>query len=124
MTYISIYPTYSIYIFFCDKKNFYLYPYLRSSTIFQVRGTVTAIVIATACGLVSIQLRVFQPIAASVGLYFIFWLFAAVCLLSTVYIALVVPETKMKTLDEIYAEIGGKKTKSKEIDCEADVTKL
>lgn len=80
--------------------------------------------IAFACGLVSIELRVFQPLATSVGLYFIFWLFAGVCIISTVYIALVVPETKMRTLDEIYAEIGGKGSKSKEKDCEADVTKL
>lgn len=73
----------------------------------------------------SIELRVFQPIAASVGLYLIFWLFSAVCLVSTVYIAFVVPETKMRSLDEIYAEIGSKGTKKgKEKDCEADVTKL
>lgn len=74
----------------------------------------------------SVELRVFQPIAASVGLYLIFWLFSGVCLVSTIYIACVVPETKMRSLDEIYAEIGGKdsKTKSKEKDCEADVTKL
>ncbi|CAB3229677.1 unnamed protein product [Arctia plantaginis] len=111
---------------YCDAAGLQPVPFVIMSEMFtfQVRGTVTAIVIATACALVSIQLRVFQPIAASVGLYLIFWLFAAVCLVSTVYIALVVPETKMKTLDEIYAEIGGKNTKSKEIDCEADVTKL
>lgn len=93
---------------------------------FQLRGTVTAIVIAFACGLMSVELRVFHPIASSVGLYLIFWLFSGVCLISTVYIACVVPETKMRSLDEIYAEIGGKdtKVKNKEKDCEADVTKL
>lgn len=111
---------------YCDAAGLQPVPFVIMTEMFsfQMRGTVTAIVIAFACGLVSIELRVFQPIATTLGLYFIFWMFAAVCILSTVYIALVVPETKMRSIDEIYAEIGGKKNKSKEVDCEADVTKL
>ncbi|XP_026728251.1 facilitated trehalose transporter Tret1-like [Trichoplusia ni] len=112
---------------YCDAAGLQPVPFVIMTEMFsfQLRGTVTAIVIAFACGLMSIELRVFQPIAASVGLYLIFWLFSAVCLVSTVYIAFVVPETKMRSLDEIYAEIGSKGTKKgKEKDCEADVTKL
>lgn len=82
----------------------------------------TSLVISFACALVSIQLRVFQPLAATVGLYLIFWLFAAICIISTVYIAIVVPETRMRSIDEIYAEIGGKKQENK--DCESNVTRL
>lgn len=89
-----------------------------------MRGTVTPIVISFACALVSVELRVFQPLANSVGLYLVFWVFAGVCLLSTVYIALVVPETRMRSIDEIYAEIGGKTEDTKEKDCEAAVTRL
>ncbi|KAJ8710763.1 hypothetical protein PYW08_009278 [Mythimna loreyi] len=113
---------------YCDAAGLQPVPFVIMTEMFsfQLRGTVTAIVISFACGLMSVELRVFQPIAASVGLYLIFWLFSGVCLVSTIYIACVVPETKMRSLDEIYAEIGGKdkKLKSKEKDCEADVTKL
>ncbi|CAG5055143.1 unnamed protein product [Parnassius apollo] len=96
---------------------------------FQLRGTVTSIVIAFACALVSIELRVFQPLAASIGLHFVFGIFATVCLLSTVYIAFCVPETKMRTTEEIYAELGGKSKgkwteNKKQKDCEASVTRL
>lgn len=77
-----------------------------------------------ACALVSVELRVFHPLASAAGLHTVFWIFSSVCLVSTVYIALVVPETRMKTLDEIYAAIGGKKDKERTDDCEGAVTKL
>ena len=86
----------------------------------QYRGTVTSIVMAFACALVSVELRLFHPLAANVGLYSVFWMFAAVCLISTAYIALCVPETKRRTIEEIYAEFQGKKEK----DPEAVVTRL
>ncbi|XP_075985369.1 facilitated trehalose transporter Tret1-like [Anticarsia gemmatalis] len=111
---------------YCDAAGLQPVPFVIMTEMFsfQIRGTVTAILIAFTCVLVSVELRMFQPIEASMGLYFVFWIFAAVCLVSTIYIALVVPETKMRSIDEIYAEIGGKSKKTKEKDCEADVTKL
>ncbi|XP_037874078.1 facilitated trehalose transporter Tret1 [Bombyx mori] len=107
---------------YCDAAGLQPVPFVIMTEMFsfQLRGTVTSIVISFACALVSVELRVFQPLAASMGLHMVFWLFSAVCIISTVYIACMVPETKMRTLDEIYTEIGGKKQK----DCEADVTKL
>ncbi|KAG6464086.1 hypothetical protein O3G_MSEX014270 [Manduca sexta] len=110
---------------YCDAAGLQPVPFVIMTEMFsfQLRGTVTSIVIAFACALVSVELRVFQPMSSSVGLHFVFWLFAAVCIVSTVYIACVVPETKRRSLDEIYAEIGGKETKD-EKDCEAVVTKL
>ncbi|XP_059055769.1 facilitated trehalose transporter Tret1-like [Achroia grisella] len=110
---------------YCDAAGLQPVPFVVMTEMFsfQLRGTVTSIVISFACALVSVQLRVFQPLASAVGLYLIFWLFAGICLVSTVYIALVVPETKMRSIDEIYAEIGGKKSKEGK-DCEANVTRL
>lgn len=95
--------------------------YLQISCVFsQYRGTVTSIVIAFACALVSVQLRVFQPLATHVGLYLVFWLFATVCIISTAYIVFYVPETKRRSIEEIYSEFGVKKEK----DPEANVTRL
>ncbi|KAJ2941302.1 hypothetical protein O0L34_g3500 [Tuta absoluta] len=109
---------------YCDAAGLQPVPFVIMTEMFsfQLRGTVTSIVIAFACGLVSVLLRVFQPIAKNVGLYAVFWSFAGVCLVSTAYIACFVPETRMKTIDQIYAEIDGKR-KHKD-DVETTVTKL
>lgn len=85
----------------------------------QYRGTVTSIVTAFACAIVSVELRAFHPLAASAGLHLIFGIFSAVCLASTAYIACCVPETRRRTIDEIYAEFRGKRK-----DLEAHVTRL
>lgn len=85
-----------------------------SLNYFQIRGTVTSIVIAFACILVSILLRVFQPIANAVGLFLVFWTFAGVCIVSTIYIACCVPETKMRSIEDIYNELDGNKNKDVE----------
>ncbi|CAG9570796.1 unnamed protein product [Danaus chrysippus] len=107
---------------YCDAAGLQPVPFVVMTEMFsfQYRGTVTSIVIAFACALVSIELRLFHPLATHVGLYVIFWIFAAVCLISTVYIVFCVPETKKRSIEEIYAELGGKKNK----DCEAAVTRL
>ncbi|XP_045505504.1 facilitated trehalose transporter Tret1-like [Colias croceus] len=106
---------------YCDAAGLQPVPFVVMTEMFsfQHRGTVTSIVIAFTSGLVSVQLRVFHPLATTVGLYLIFWIFAAVCLVSTVYIFCCVPETKMKTIEEIYEELGGK-----EKDEEAAVTRM
>ncbi|CAH2097674.1 unnamed protein product [Euphydryas editha] len=107
---------------YCDAAGLQPVPFVVMTEMFsfQYRGTVTSIVIAFACALVSVQLRVFQPLATQVGLYLVFWLFAGVCLISTAYIVFYVPETKRRSIEEIYAEFDGKKEK----DPEADVTRL
>ncbi|KPJ07673.1 Facilitated trehalose transporter Tret1 [Papilio machaon] len=110
---------------YCDAAGLQPVPFVIMTEMFsfQFRGTVTSIVIAFACALVSIELRVFQPLAVSIGLHFVFGCFAMVCLISTVYIVFCVPETKMRTTEEIYAEFMGK-GKEKNRDCEASVTRL
>ncbi|KAL4716489.1 hypothetical protein ACJJTC_015917 [Scirpophaga incertulas] len=117
---------------YCDAAGLQPVPFVIMTEMFsfQLRGTVTPIVISFACALVSVELRVFQPLADSAGLHLVFWLFAGVCLVSTVYIAFMVPETRMRSIDEIYAEIAGNGSKLKEAkedkdrDCEASVTRL
>ncbi|RVE46342.1 hypothetical protein evm_008965 [Chilo suppressalis] len=115
---------------YCDAAGLQPVPFVVMTEMFsfQLRGTVTPIVISFACMIVSVELRVFQPLLDSVGLHIIFWLFSAVCLLSTVYIVLCVPETRMRSIDEIYAELTGDgadvKENEKDKDCEASVTRL
>ncbi|XP_050668169.1 facilitated trehalose transporter Tret1-like [Leptidea sinapis] len=110
---------------YCDAAGLQPVPFVVMTEMFsfQHRGTVTSIVIAFACALVSLELRVFQPIASYFGLYLIFWIFAGVCIVSTIYIFWCVPETKMKSIEEIYAQLG-KKKKGIGKDLEADVTRL
>ncbi|XP_041988435.1 facilitated trehalose transporter Tret1-like [Aricia agestis] len=103
---------------YCDAAGLQPVPFVVMTEMFsfQNRGTVTSVVIAFACALVSVELRVFQPLAASVGLHFVFWIFSAVCLVSTVYIVMFVPETRMRSIEEIYEELGGRKRKEAEVD--------
>ncbi|XP_061723996.1 facilitated trehalose transporter Tret1-like [Cydia pomonella] len=95
---------------YCDAAGLQPVPFVVMTEMFsfQLRGTVTSLVIAFACALVSIELRFFHPLSELAGLHTVFFLFASVCLVSTIYIVVCVPETKMKTIDEIYARIGGK----------------
>ncbi|CAH2057181.1 unnamed protein product, partial [Iphiclides podalirius] len=115
---------------YCDAAGLQPVPFVMMTEMFsfQFRGTVTSIVIAFACALVSAELRAFQPLAASLGLHAVFAIFAAVCLVSTVYIACCVPETRMRTIEEIYAELRGKKPDgaidNASKDCERAVTRL
>ncbi|CAH0717818.1 unnamed protein product, partial [Brenthis ino] len=108
---------------YCDAAGLQPVPFVIMTEMFsfQFRGTVTSIVIAFACALVSIELRVFHPLATSVGLYLIFMIFAAVCIVSTAYIIFCVPETKRRSIEEIYSDFRSKKS---EKDPEAIVTRL
>lgn len=63
-----------------------------------------------------LQARFFKPVVASLGVHVAFYFFGAVCLISSVYILIAVPETKMRSVDEIYAGLKTKKERQKEIE--------
>lgn len=58
------------------------------------------------------QLLFFKPLANSIGIHVAFYFFGLVCLLMATYVILVIPETKARSLEDIYKDIG-KKEKSK-----------
>jgi uncharacterized membrane protein YobD (UPF0266 family) len=49
------------------------------------------------------------------GLPVTFWLFAVVCIAGTIFTAVLVPETKGKTLEEIQLQLRGKKKSEKKL---------
>ena len=51
--------------------------------------------------------KYYPTLEASAGTYTCFWLFSAICAGGLVFIFLLVPETKGKTLEEIQYELGG-----------------
>lgn len=52
-----------------------------------------------------VQVLLFKPLAAAVGVGPIFFVFAGVCFAFSLYVAFVVPETKMRSLQEVYQSL-------------------
>lgn len=90
------------------RLNFFL--------IFQYRGTVMATSMALASISDFIQMLFFKPLANSVGIHVAFYFFGFICILASIYVILVVPETKMRTVSEIQCSLKTKKEKQKELD--------
>ncbi|XP_067007203.2 facilitated trehalose transporter Tret1 isoform X2 [Anabrus simplex] len=53
--------------------------------------------------------KVFVNLEQGIGLHFTFWLFGLCCAFSAVFVALMVPETKGKSLQQIQEELEGRK---------------
>lgn len=56
-------------------------------------------------------LKLFAPLNSWIGYYSTFWIFSVICLSNVFYLIFCVPETKMRSLEDIYAELAGKKQK-------------
>lgn len=63
-----------------------------------------------------LQLLFFKPLANAVGIYVAFYFFGIVCIVMAAYVIFIVPETKEKTLDEIYKSLGKKNTNANNIE--------
>lgn len=63
-----------------------------------------------------LQLLFFKPLANAVGIYVAFYFFGIVCIVMAAYVIIIVPETKEKTLDEIYKSLGKKNTNANNIE--------
>jgi sugar porter (SP) family MFS transporter len=51
--------------------------------------------------------KYYSPLEVAAGTYTCFWLFSAICAIGTVFVFVLVPETKGKTLEQIQLELGG-----------------
>lgn len=85
--------------------------------LFQYRGTVMAITMSVASFFDFLQLLFFKPLANSIGIHVAFYFFGIVCIFLAIYVIAVIPETKGKSLVEIYNGFRKKKTQQQEIDC-------
>lgn len=92
---------------FCDSAGLQPLSFVVMSELFsfQFRSTVTAITMASGAFSDVIQMLFFKPIATTVGVHVTFYIFGVICLFNAAYVVLTVPETKMRSLDEIYEEL-------------------
>lgn len=58
-----------------------------------------------------IQMFFFKNLATAIGIHVSFYFFGAICLLAALYTILVIPETKLRTLEEVHQDLRTKKEK-------------
>ncbi|CAK1591314.1 unnamed protein product [Parnassius mnemosyne] len=99
---------------FCDSAGLQPVSVVLTGEIFsfKFRGSVLAVSMATASFADFLQMLFFKPLAKSIGIYVAFYFFGGVCLITVLYVIFAVPETKSRTLEEIYEDLKTKKEKS------------
>ncbi|XP_053617844.1 facilitated trehalose transporter Tret1-like [Plodia interpunctella] len=83
---------------------------------FKYRGTVLAASMTLASIASFLQMLFFKPLANAIGIHVSFYFFAAVCLLAALYVILVFPETKLRSVEEIQNDLKTKKEKKAELE--------
>ncbi|CAH0717993.1 unnamed protein product, partial [Brenthis ino] len=74
----------------------------------KYRGTVLAVAMCAATLSDFLQLLFFKPLAKSVGIHVAFYFFGSICLLLALYVIIVIPETRARSLEDIYKDLGQK----------------
>ncbi len=67
----------------------------------HVKGPASSLCTGVLCGLGFVIGLVFPRLVDGIGGYGAFWLFSGFCALGGIFVALFLPETKDKTMDEI-----------------------
>ncbi|XP_052744332.1 facilitated trehalose transporter Tret1-like isoform X2 [Bicyclus anynana] len=100
---------------FCDASGLMPISIVITGETFsyKYRGTVLATTMAISSFADFFQLLFFKPLAKSIGVYVAFYFFGAMCLATSLYVLLIVPETKNRKLEEIYDDLQSKKGKRK-----------
>ncbi|CAG4939658.1 unnamed protein product [Colias eurytheme] len=103
---------------FADASGLQPLPYVIMTEMFsfQLRGTVATLIMAISLGTDFALLKLFAPLNTWIGYHSTFWIFSVVCLSNVFYLIFCVPETKMRDLEDIYADLEGKKRKKKQDD--------
>ncbi|CAG4939620.1 unnamed protein product [Colias eurytheme] len=96
---------------FCDSAGLQPVAMVVAGEIFsfKYRGTVMAIAMSIASFSDFIQLLFFKPLATQIGIYVAFYFFAVVCFFIGAYVIFVIPETRGRTLEDIYGDLIKKK---------------
>ena len=97
-------------------------PWIMMGELFpnNVKGMASAITAAIAWLLAFTVTKVFQNMLDTLGSPITFWVFAAMCVVGTVFTAMLVPETKGKDLREIQMELSGREMNSVVDNCEKE----
>ncbi|XP_050356148.1 facilitated trehalose transporter Tret1-like [Nymphalis io] len=109
---------------FCDSSGLQPISIVLAGEIFsyKYRGTVMATTMSCASLSDFLQLLFFKPLANAVGIHVAFYFFGVVCLLMSLYVILVIPETKARSLEDIYKDLlKSKKLKKSETN---DLTRI
>ncbi|KAF9423378.1 hypothetical protein HW555_001187 [Spodoptera exigua] len=98
---------------FADAAGFQPISYIIITDLFtfQLRGNVSAF--ANVCAKLSnfVQTKWFTIICELIGIHWTFLFFAAICFVACFYTIIYFPETRGKTVDEIYSKLSGKAKK-------------
>lgn len=81
----------------------------KPSFFLQYRGTILAITMACASLFDFVQLLFFKSLANAVGIHVSFYFFGILCLLMALYVILAIPETRARSLEDIYKDLVKKK---------------
>ncbi|KAJ8710816.1 hypothetical protein PYW08_009331 [Mythimna loreyi] len=100
---------------FADAAGYQPVPYVITSELFtfQHRGMVTSFVSSVDALSDFLQTKAYDPLLKLLGIHWVFILFSMVCFLGTFYTVMWVPETKDKTVEEIYALLEDSRKKEK-----------
>ncbi|XP_028029446.1 facilitated trehalose transporter Tret1-like [Bombyx mandarina] len=103
---------------FADASGLQPLPFVIMTEMFsfQLRGTVATLVMAISLATDFALLRLFAPLTELIGYHFTFWMFSLICLSNVFYLIFCVPETKMRSLEDIYADLEGKNKRKKKSD--------
>ncbi|XP_023934271.1 facilitated trehalose transporter Tret1-like [Bicyclus anynana] len=97
---------------FCDASGLQPISIVLTGEIFsyKYRGIVMGVAMALASVSDFLQLLFFKPLAKTVGIHVSFFFFGIVCLLTSLYVIVVIPETKTRCLEDIYEDLKKNKT--------------
>ncbi|CAF4874837.1 unnamed protein product [Pieris macdunnoughi] len=105
---------------FSNAAGYQPVPYVIMSELFsfQHRGMVTSFISSVDALSDFLQTKAYDPMLKYFGIHWVFIFFSLVCFLGTFYTVLYVPETKDRSVEEIYAllEDGRQKEKRKDVE--------
>ncbi|XP_013194441.2 solute carrier family 2, facilitated glucose transporter member 6 [Amyelois transitella] len=110
---------------FCDSSGIQPVSVVIISEMFsyKYRGTVMATSMTIASLAAFLQMLFFKPLANAIGIHLSFYFFGAVCLVAAVYVFLVFPETKLRSVEQIQYDLKTKKEKKKELERMEEIEK-
>ncbi|XP_028040511.1 facilitated trehalose transporter Tret1-like [Bombyx mandarina] len=109
---------------FADAAGYQPVPYVITSELFsfQHRGMVTSFVSSVDALSDFVQTKAYDPLLKLLGIHWVFIIFSSVCFFGAFYTIMWVPETKNRSVDEIYALLEDGRQKEKRKDLENDET--
>ncbi|CAH0596888.1 unnamed protein product [Chrysodeixis includens] len=109
---------------FCDSLGLQTVSVIVTSEIFsfKYRGSVIAMTMASASVAAFLQMVFFKSFVNAIGVQVAFFFFGIVCLGAAVFYIIVVPETKKRSLQEIYGDLRTKKEKRLEREKEMEIS--